>query len=56
MNNFVPFSDNTPDQLTSLLIKQEDGSIVRGYYVKWSNTVYLEVGSNMSQAIYWRYL
>lgn len=52
---FKSFKEETPDQFSSLLIKQENGNIVRGYYVLWSNTVYLAIGSKKSQAIYWKY-
>lgn len=52
---FKTFEEHIPDQFTPLLIKQENGDVVRGYYVLWSNTVYLVEGSRNSQAIYWKY-
>ncbi|GEM_PF-5767344 len=52
---FVSFEKEYPKEFTSLLIKQENGDIVRGYYVAWSNIVYLAVGSNKSQATEWKY-
>lgn len=55
MENFKSFTADTPKEFTSIEVKLEDGSITRGYYVKWSNFIYLKFGSNNSQATEWRY-
>ena len=48
---FTHFKDAKPNELTPLKVKLENGSICNAYYVKWSNYVYLQCGTGLSQAL-----
>lgn len=52
---FISFEKEYPKEFTPLLVKLQNGDVVRGYYVFWGNTVYLAEGSRKSKAIKWKY-
>lgn len=45
-----------PDERVPLDVELEDHTIARAYYIKWSDTMYLNIiGKNLPRVIKWKY-